>query len=121
MHELSIACDLVEIAEAAARSANAERVAVVYLKLGVFAGVVREALLFGYDTAAKGTLLEGSRLEIEDVPLVVYCSTCKQESQLPSVQCFQCPVCGKPVVDIRQGKELELTSMEIIEHANETA
>jgi hydrogenase nickel incorporation protein HypA/HybF len=121
MHELSIACDLVEIAEAAARAARAERVAVVYLKLGVFAGVVKEALLFGYETAAKGTLLEGSRLEIEDVPLVVFCSACNRKSPLPSVQCFECPICGKFVTEIRQGKELELTSMEIIEHANETA
>lgn len=121
MHELSIACDLVEIAEAAARAAHAEHVAVVNLKLGVFAGVVREALLFGYETATKGTLLEGSRLEIEDVPLTVFCAACNQESQLPSIQVFQCPVCGNPVTEIRQGKELELTSMEIIEDANETA
>ena len=121
MHELSIACDLVEIAEAAAWKAGAERVAVVYLKLGVFAGVVKEALLFGYDTAVKGTLLEGSRLEIEDVPLVIFCLVCNHESLLHSIQCFECPICGHPVTEIRQGKELELTSMEIIEHANATA
>ena len=121
MHELAMACDLVEIVDAAARKARAERVAVVYLKLGIFAGVVKEALLFGYDTATKGTLLEGSRLEIEDVPLVVFCSVCNRESQPLSIQCFECPICGNPVTEIRQGKELELASMEIIEHANETA
>jgi hydrogenase nickel incorporation protein HypA/HybF len=121
MHELSIACDLIEIAEAAAQKAHAHRVLVVHLKLGVFAGVVKEALLFGYDTAVKGTLLEGARLEIEDVPLVVFCSACNHESLLPSIQCFECPVCGTPVTEIRQGKELELTSMEIFEDANETA
>src|SRR3982751_6936550 len=121
MHELSIACDLVEIAEDAARAANAEHVAVVYLKLGVFAGVEKDALLFGYDIATQGTLLAGSRLEIEDIPLEVYCSTCQEDRQLSSIQCFECPVCGNVVTDIRQGKELELTSMEIIEHENETA
>jgi hydrogenase nickel incorporation protein HypA/HybF len=121
MHELSIACDLVEMAEVAARAAHAERVAVVHLKLGVFAGVVKDALLFGYDTATQGTLLEGSRREIEDVPLVVYCSRCDQERQLHTIQCFECPTCGNPISDIRHGKELELTSMEIIEHANATA
>ena len=121
MHELSIACDLVEIAEAAARKANAERVTVVYLRLGVLAGVVKEALLFGYDSAVKNTLLKGSRLEVEDVPLVIFCSNCNQESQLPSIQNFECPICGNPVMEIRQGKELELTAMEIVQHANETA
>lgn len=121
MHELSIAYDLVEIAETAALKADAESVAVVYLRLGVFAGVVKEALRFGYDTATKGSLLEGSRLEIEDIPLVVSCSVCNRESQLPSVQCLECPICGNPVTEIRRGKELELVSMEIVEHANETA
>jgi hydrogenase nickel incorporation protein HypA/HybF len=121
MHELSIACDLVEIAEAAARKACAERVAVVYLKLGILSGVVKEALLFGYDIATKGTLLEGSRLEIKDVALIVFCPACQHESQLSSIQCFECPICGNPVTEIHQGKELELTSMEIIEHENETA
>jgi hydrogenase nickel incorporation protein HypA/HybF len=121
MHELSIACDLVEIAEAAAQNAHAERVVVVYLKVGILAGVVKEALLFGYDTVTKGTLLEGSRLEIEDVPLVVFCSICQCESQLASIQGLECPMCGNPLIEIRQGKELELTSMEIIDHANATA
>jgi hydrogenase nickel incorporation protein HypA/HybF len=96
-------------------------VEVVYLKLGVFAGVVKEALLFGYDIATKGTLLEGSRLEIETVPLVVYCPACDLESELPSIQSFECPHCGRPVSEIKHGKELELTTMEIVEYASETA
>jgi len=121
MHELSMAFNLVEIAEAAAREAGAARVGGVYLKLGVFAAVVKDALLFGYGIATEGTLLEGSHLEIEDVPLVVYCPTCDCESELPSIQLFECPHCGRPVVDIRHGRELELTSMEIVEYASETA
>ncbi len=121
MHELSIALNLIEIAETAAHNAGAARVETVYLKLGVFSGVVKEALFFAYDTATKGTLLEGSRLEIEDVPLVVYCPTCQQEVELPSIQQFQCPVCGTPAAEIRRGTELELTTMEIMSDETETA
>lgn len=113
MHELSIAYNLVEIAESAARDAGAGHVDVLHLKLGVFAGVVKDALYFGYDLATEGTLLQGSRLEIEDVPLVVYCPVCERETELPSIQLFQCPTCGNPAADIRHGRELELTSMEI--------
>jgi hydrogenase nickel incorporation protein HypA/HybF len=113
MHELSIAYNLVEMAEAAAREAGAERVEVLHLRLGLFAGVVKDALFFGYDLATEGTLLQGSKLEIEDVPLVIYCKDCDRESELPSVQLFQCPICGSPSADIRHGRELELTSMEI--------
>lgn len=121
MHELAIAYELVEIAENAARGANAERVTVVRLRLGVFSGVVKEALWFGYDTATQGTLLEGSQLEIEDVPLVMACADCGQQSTALSIQDLRCPVCGSSATTIEHGKELELTSMEIVDHANATA
>lgn len=121
MHELSIACDLVEIAQKAAQAAQAKRVEVVHLRLGVFAGVVKEALLFGYETATKGTLLEGSSLAIEDVPLTAFCPHCNQTNQLASIQCFVCSQCGNPVTDIRTGQEIDLAFMEIVEHVNPTA
>ena len=49
MHELSIAHSLVEIAEEAAAKAGVARVTVVHLRLGVLAGVVQDALLFGFE------------------------------------------------------------------------
>lgn len=120
MHELSIALQLIEIAEASARQADAQHVDTVHLRLGVLAGVVKDSLLFAYDTAAEGTLLEGSRLEIEDVPLVIHCPTCQQDRELPSIQSFQCPICGTFSSDVRQGTELELVSLEIMQDEAET-
>ena len=120
MHELSIAVDLVEIAENAARSAGAQAVDTVYLRVGVLSGVVKEALLFVYDSATKDTLLENSRLEIEDVPLVVYCPDCQRESELPSIQLLQCPHCGAYTADVRQGRELEIVSVEIRQDETKT-
>lgn len=121
MHELSIVLNLIEIAEKAARDAGAERIEVAHLKLGRFAGVVKESLVFSYDLATQGTLLEGSRLEIEDIPLLVYCQTCDREIELPSIQLFQCPHCENPVLDIRHGREIELTSVEVCDRATQTA
>ncbi len=120
MHELSIALNLVEIAEDAARNAGAERVEAVHLRLGAMAGVVKDSLLFAYDIAAQNTLLAGSRLEIEDVPVVVYCANCGRESALPSIQLFQCPHCGAFTSDIRQGTELEIISLEIMQDETTT-
>jgi len=116
MHELSIAYSLVTTAEEALRGADVERVDVVHLRLGLLAGVVKEALLFSYDVATESTALEGSRLEIEDVPLVVYCPNCASEQTLDSIQLLQCPACGTPTGDIRQGREIELVSLECIEY-----
>lgn len=119
MHELSIAYELVNIAEEALKDADVKQVNVVHLKLGLLAGVVKDALHFGYDIAIKDTLLEGSRLEIEDVPVVVFCHECKVERILDTIQIFRCPVCNSPTGDIRQGKELELVSLECEDENNE--
>ncbi len=117
MHELSIALNLVEIAEAAAEG---QPVQTVHLRLGAMAGVVKDALLFAYDVATKGTLLEGSRLDIEDVPLVIYCPRCRCERELASIQSLQCPVCGEFSADLRRGRELEIISLEVLQDEAET-
>lgn len=116
MHELSIAYSLVSAADEAAQNVGVAQVDVVHLRLGALSGVVKDALLFGYNIATEGTRLAGSRLEIEDVPVVVYCTQCEAEFPLPNVQLFRCPVCSTPTGDIRQGKELEIVSLEYNEY-----
>jgi hydrogenase nickel incorporation protein HypA/HybF len=114
MHELSIAMSIVEMAEeeAAQRSAI---VSAVHLKLGALAGVVKAALLSSYELACEGTDLEGSRLLIEDVPIVAYCSACLAQRTLDSPQWFVCPECNNPVSEILHGRELEVFALEIQE------
>lgn len=113
MHELSIAYNIVTTAEDVAHEANVSQVDVVHLRLGALSGVVKDALLFGFDIATKGTCLEGATLKIEDVPLIVYCPVCDAEKILDSIQIFRCPTCNTLTGDIRQGKELEIVSLEI--------
>lgn len=112
MHELSIAYNLVEIADNAAFEAEVDSVSVVHLRLGALSGVEKDALLFAYDIAAQGTRLEDSRLEIEQLPILIYCPKCDTETILPDMQYFLCPMCDEPISEIRQGKELELSYLE---------
>lgn len=115
MHELSIALSIVEGAsEEASRHAGAH-VEAVHLRLGQLSGVVKEALLFSYGLACEGTRLEGSRLEIEDIPAAVFCSRCDAEQRLASIQHFCCPVCGIATPDVTQGRELLITGLELSE------
>lgn len=118
MHELSIALSIIEgVEEEIARREDA-RVAAVYLKLGPLSGVVKDALLFSYQVACEGTLLEGSRLEIEEIPVIIYCEACQQERPAVSMQRLCCAVCDSPSADIRRGSELEVFALELIdEHA----
>ena len=113
MHELSIALSMIELATEEAERRGGPRVHALHLKLGPLSGVVKEALLFSYEVACNGTLLEGSRLVIEDVPVVIYCWECQQERGLESIQRFCCPVCGALSADVVRGRELEFVAMEI--------
>jgi hydrogenase nickel incorporation protein HypA/HybF len=112
MHELSIAMSIVEMAEEEAQQRNV-RVSAVYLKLGMLSGVVKEALLSSYGMACDGTVLEGSRLVIEEVPVEVFCATCNLNRKLTSMQWFICPECGATTPTVVHGKELEVTALEI--------
>lgn len=113
MHELSIAMNLVEIAESAAKDAGVNRVQALHLRLGLFSGVVKDSLLFAYEIATENTLLAASRLVIEELPLVIYCPHCQAERQLDGLQLLECPICGMASNDIRQGKEIELAFLEV--------
>ena len=112
MHELSIAMSIVELAQEEALHRGIQ-VNAVYLKLGALSGVVKEALLSSYEMACDDTPLAGSRLVIEDVPVVVFCPNCKVQRPLHSVQFFCCAECGTPTSEIVQGKELEVVALEI--------
>ena len=99
-------------AEAERRSV---KVNAVHLKLGALSGVVKESLLFSYDVASADTVLKGSRLVIEEVPVAVFCSKCQAQRPVDSVQRLCCTECGTPTSEIVQGKELELVALEVQE------
>jgi hydrogenase nickel incorporation protein HypA/HybF len=89
----------------------------VRLKVGALSGVVEGALQFGYEIATEGTMLAGSQLTVENLPVVIYCKPCDALRELNGVQSFRCPVCNTPSGDIRQGRELEIESVEVEEAA----
>jgi len=115
VHELSIAVSLVEAAEEEAAKCGAAGVSAVHLRLGPLSGVQKEALLFSYDLATEGTTLQGSRLLIEDAPVMVFCTVCQDRRSIRSLQSFCCATCDTPATDVVQGRELEVVALEILE------
>ena len=113
MHELSIALSIVDGAAEEAARRGATHVNAVHLKLGPLSGVVKDALLFSYGIACAGTMLDGSLLLIEDVPVVAYCPQCCARQTIESIQRFACPDCGSLTPDVVQGNELVVTALEI--------
>jgi len=113
MHELSIAMCIIDAAAEEAARRGATRVNAVHLKVGALSGVVKDALLFSYGVACDGTLLEGSQLIIEDVPVTVFCSECREQRTVASIQRICCPACGAPTNKVVEGTELQVVAMEI--------
>ena len=115
MHELSIAHSLVEIASEHAAVAGADKVAAITLRIGALSCVHESALRFSFELVAQDTPLEGAELKIKSVPVSVYCQQCEREVILPGIQRFRCPVCDTPSADVREGRELDLESIEFFE------
>ena len=116
MHELTIAMSLIDVAcEEAARLGNV-RVEALHVQVGRLSGVVPDALTFSFELASKDTGIAGARLEIEEIPVTVFCDRCQVERIVEGVLPI-CPVCGEPAPRVVRGRELQLVSMEVSEHA----
>ncbi len=114
MHEVGIIETTLEIVLQHVAAQQAQRVDRVVLRIGSLAGVENQALHFAFDAVSHGTAAEGATLEIEAVPAAVYCRECDREFEAEEGSyIFKCPVCGGLCGEVRRGRELELTRIEM--------
>ena len=115
MHELSIVSGVVDSVMESLAAYPGAQVKQVRLRVGALATVVEDSLQFCYGIATEGTPLEGSTLVVQVLPVIVHCAGCNKDVQIESLYSFRCSQCGALVNDLRQGRELEIESMEIEE------
>jgi len=116
MHELSIAMSLIDTATEQLEAHGATAATRLHLRLGPLSGVVRDALASAYELARDGTPLADAELVIEEVAITARCPACAGARPVVSMQRMRCAVCDTPVREVVTGRELELTSMEIIDN-----
>jgi len=114
MHELSIAMSIVQMASEEAERRNA-RVVAVHLKLGLLAGVVKNALLSAYELAREGSPVAESQLVIQTIPVAAWCPECRAAQPIESIQRLCCPTCGTATGEILSGRELEVSALEVLD------
>jgi hydrogenase nickel incorporation protein HypA/HybF len=119
MHELSIAYSVVSSATEALAGRKVAKVDSVLLRVGALSGIMEDPLQFCWGLATEGTLLAGSGLVIERVPVTIRCRPCGQDVALDGVQSFRCPRCGTPGLEVLKGRELEIVSLEIEEDGDD--
>ena len=117
MHELSIVSSVVDTVTESMAAYPGSRVVEVRLRIGALASVVVDSLEFCWGIATEGTPLAGARLVVNTVPVVMHCAVCAADVELEGVQSFRCPRCGEPSSDLRQGRELDIDSIEIDDEA----
>ncbi len=118
MHEVGIMQSALEIALVRAEEQGATRIHRIGLRVGALSGVVPEALEFAFEVLKQDTLAAGADLEVEYVPLRVYCPKCKQEFA-PDGFWYACPDCGETQTEVRRGQELDVMRVELSGEENE--
>lgn len=112
MHELGISRNIVAIVSAAA---NGRRVRRVTLEIGKLSGVMTDALVFCFDAAAHGTVLEGAALDIREIDGRARCTACGAEFDVPTF--LAACACGSRRLAHLAGEELNVKTMELDEVA----
>jgi len=107
MHELSIAMNIVEIAEEESKKAGAVKVNEIELEIGKMSGIVIEALDFALMEAKKNSVLSNAKITINNIPAKAKCLDCDHEFDVEELF-TPCPKCNSFKNEIIQGKELKV-------------
>jgi hydrogenase nickel incorporation protein HypA/HybF len=113
MHELSIALSIIDVAEEEITRLGASQVISIHLRIGTLSGVGKQSLASAFGLASENTSCAKSRLVFEDSPVLAYCPVCQEPKPISSIQQFHCSICNTPVADVVQGRELQVTAMEV--------
>jgi len=110
MHELSITQSVVDMV---VERTSGRRIASVQLQVGKLSGVVADAMRFCFELATQGTPLEGAALKIEETTGRASCRSCGDEFDVADL-ILLCR-CGSADVRVIAGRELLVTSVEMME------
>jgi hydrogenase nickel incorporation protein HypA/HybF len=113
MHEVGLMHHILDHALEQARAQGAQQINEIHVRVGIASGVVPESLDLAFQVVKKGTMAEKAQFKIEEVPIICHCPRCKQDFQPLDSWLYECPQCHQTSTEIRQGKELELASLEI--------
>ncbi len=111
MHEVAIVNDLFRIIQEVAEKEQIKRIDKVHFSIGKMMQVVPDLFRFAFDSAKEGTIADQADLEIEFLPVKMRCKDCQNEFEVEK-NMFKCPECASTELDLIQGKELYIKSIE---------
>ncbi len=116
MHEFSICQTLVEqvLDELSRVEPPPMRILKTRIAVGELRQIVPAFLQSAYETLIKDTILDGSKLDIRNLPLLGECQGCSWQGNL-SKELFRCPECESGNLKLVGGMELYLEQLEVEE------
>lgn len=113
MHEMSLCEGIRQVIEDQAVAHSFSRIKTVRVEIGRFAGVEKPALEFAFDVVMRGSVAEGARLEMIDLPGRAMCYDCMKEVEIAQ-RLDPCPDCGGGKLMPVSGDEMKIKDLEVI-------
>jgi len=111
MHELIIASELIEIIKDVAEKEKLKSVTSVNIQFGKMIQIVPDIFQFAFEEAVKNTIAEGAEINMEILSVKFACKKCKLETEVKDLV-FICPNCGSSDLELIQGRETIIESIE---------
>lgn len=112
MHEMSLMGGVFDVIDSLLARHDIKKVTQVKLKIGKLTNAEPDALNLAFEAYAKDTVCEGAELIIDLIPVRGKCKDCGEEFAIEGLQ-FLCPRCQNFHIEVIQGEELLLESLEV--------
>lgn len=112
MHEPSLVQNMFDIIEKDILNDRVEKLVKIIVELGPLSNVEPVLLIGAFDIMKRGTVFDGSVLEIERTESEVKCTHCGKVYQPESIP-FQCPDCDQFGGQLLSGDEIIIKKIEM--------
>lgn len=115
MHELPLIKSVHRYVMEYAEANHAKKIKSVFLQIGVLRDFVPRYISSYWDYVSKGSIAEGAKIYVEDIPISVECAHCKNVYFFgkEEVEIAKCPKCGGTQGKMLTGRELYLDHIDI--------
>ncbi|WED23331.1 hydrogenase maturation nickel metallochaperone HypA [Vibrio sp. JC009] len=110
---MSLCESLVQVIEEQASAHGYNKVKAVFLEIGAFSGIETDAMSFCFDVVCRGTIADGAKLEIKELPGQAWCFDCGKEVSVNN-RLDPCPICNGFSLQTKGGDEMKIKELEVI-------
>ncbi|HEY5562903.1 MAG TPA: hydrogenase maturation nickel metallochaperone HypA [Clostridiaceae bacterium] len=112
MHELPVTQSIINICTEEAEKNGVTKVEKINIVVGALSDIVPDSIYMYFELLVKGTILEGTILNIKKIKARILCKDCGFEEEL-SKRGFKCSSCNSENVKILGSSQLYIEDMEV--------